>query len=213
MKKYEKYKTDLDAYKAAGEAEKEEMEKHAPCCNKPPSEPYCVDTDVPLVGCGWPVEKNPVWHMELALDVHLETACRLERDVLEALLAAPDLKSRDSRLRKLLGIPTDFCFSAIPCTPGVKMNLPKDYWTKKEYRLNVLLDYPLGDTYCFKVPITITRAGLYVGHMVWAVCMAYRLAYLAPRIHGVWGHALADLVLQGILIDIKNLILYPTVGS
>lgn len=78
----------------------------------------------------------------------------------------------------------------------------------------VILDYPMNGA-AFAIPIELGFAeGLAsVGDVVYAIAQAYRAAYMNPEKHGIWGHAMGDLVIEGIDIDRDRSIIRPSVGS
>lgn len=179
--------------------EKVLMEKTRPMANNPPSEPYDVKTSEKLIAVA-PKEpfillnENHNFDIELHLDVHIETASVLPLRFLKAIMTATEERK---------------CIKYFNKMQPTFIEVEKE--TKME--LSVLLDYPLDNIYNFKVETIVRRGGLSVGDIIYAICQAYRAAYLAPKHYGIWGHALSDLFIERIQIDIAKKWIYPIMGS
>lgn len=166
--------------------------------NNPPTEPYLVDTEEPLVAT---LITNDVDRDDLIIDcrtatnIHVETASKLSMKTLE---------------RVTMGVREGEIFYFLP--PDIYPNLDHDDYNDHETPIKVIIEYPVKQPALFMVDIPIRRHVCF-GQLIWAICQAYRKLYTDPKRHGIWGHALEDLVIEGIEIDTKLLTIIPLVGS
>jgi len=84
--------------------------------------------------------------------------------------------------------------------PNIKYMTEK-VWAGKEIRIE--FDYPLDETY----PMTFSRKGGWtLGQVIQKVIDGYAMIYKNDTRYGIWGHAIGDLVLEGLSVS------YPKMG-
>ena len=169
--------------------------------NNPPKEPYLVETDEPLVASLLTDMVSKLEFKDLIIDyqaytdIHIETASKLSMKALEKLTVG----LRNGKVD---------CFLA----PEEYPHLARADFESSETPVKVLVEYPIEQPALFMVDIPIRRHVCF-GQLIWAICQAYRKLYTDPKRHGIWGHALEDLVIEGIEMDTKLLTIIPMIGS
>lgn len=195
------------------------------CCNQPPAQPYFVDTEEDIIAeeCV-PVPEIKTPNLYLDLDVHIETAAKLSCRTLSGLIVA-GATTWEERARQRKAIVTYINVEEAPetlakaleeraslITPRDTLSL-KPRHEKRDYELRVILDYPFDGPAAFTVAIPNVYDSVAVGELVWAIGQAYQYVYADPAKYRIFGHALGDLVIEGIHFDTPSAVVYPDVGS
>lgn len=79
--------------------------------------------------------------------------------------------------------------------------LPAGTWT-------VTIDYPLSVEYTFKVKGPISGYDLAI-----KVAKEYVKIYNAPKVWGIWGHGIGDLVVEGFVVNFDKKTVEVLIGS